>query len=157
VPESRPFSFTAGIFLTASAQEADNRPRFRVGLRIQSLKRLTIRTLQQAAREIDALFPDDVSVRWTTRVVHLASNPHLGPIWWAVSAKDRLTLGAPLNVAGGALCSWTMCLKDRATGEAIGLTTGHPVFDDDGRAKAGHVVYCPPRSRSTRITTTATA
>jgi len=137
-PSDKLFRFGAGVF----GAIVDGHPAYRVGLRIQSRKRLTNRAVTLARAELDAAFPDEISLRWTSPILCLASNP-TGKIGsWSTSFGSRLAIGSPLNVAGGAFGALGLILAEGK--DFFALTAGH-VIHDDGRHPPESDVFSPPQ------------
>ena len=123
-----PFPIMAGVGMRQESPIlGGGSERYRLAIRLQSAFELRPNILRQIQAWFDEQCRDLFSVRWTSKVVTLGSNPNgvLGTWKGAKALRNGPASGAALNVGGGAVGATTILVTK---GEKIHLlTAGHVV------------------------------
>lgn len=143
-----PFDIWCGVRTEATGYSGRA---FRVSVRVVSHKPFSQGFVKKLEQYFDESFGRFVSMRWMSPPQFLASNRSGQHLPWSfpIDAARPLSIGAPVNIAGGAVGSLTLVLNKG--NEYFALISGHTVFDDDGRAdpysaaaNGNTAVFCPP-------------
>jgi hypothetical protein len=142
-PWARNGPLTFGVGLKRDwSRSSEPGDKLRLSVRLQAPRRIKQKSMKAIRDWFHEVSRDLVSIRWTTPVMTLATNPHGDFQPWKARWGSRFEVGAPVNIAGGAVGALTLLLGN---GEGyFALTAGHPLCDNL-RGKTGDKAFSPPQ------------